>query len=305
MKSSALATLVLAALALFASSARAGTVIKCAVQALDPSAVPGEVTMYLEPDRARIEFRNDDVHQAVIYTRDNGQPRLWFLDEYQWTYRELKKNDLGKARGQAADELETIEEQLSKYPKEEREATRAQMRHGLDRLEDIVRPKRPEQITYEKGTEAHEVLSWMCERYSSYYEGDLHFSYDVARWEDLGITYDDVRILVELREDFGDIAAELAWVTLWTTEASGFPVQMESYVDGVLIDVTRMRGLDRSTVDPQLFARPKDYDVNSFFSGRGGAGSGFYSVVGGAGTSAEAAVQRANAACQKPIHNTE
>ena len=81
---------------------------------------------------------------------------------------------------------------------------------------------------------------------------------------------------------------------------------MESYVDGVLIDVTHMRGAAHSDVDPQIFTMSKHYDERSFFdSGRGASGSGFYSVVGGAGTSAEAAVQRANAACQKPIHNTE
>ena len=79
------------------SSSWSGTRIRCSVQALDPSAVPGEVTMYLEPDRARLEFKNDEVWQAVIFMKDGGKPLLWIVDENAWTYRKIDNKVLKKA----------------------------------------------------------------------------------------------------------------------------------------------------------------------------------------------------------------
>ncbi len=281
------------------SSSWSGTRIRCSVQALDPSAVPGEVTMYLEPDRARLEFKNDEVWQAVIFMKDGGKPLLWIVDENAWTYRKIDNKVLKKAHGKVMDELEAIEGELRKLPREERDATRANLRHVISRLEDIVHPKKAEKFTYEKAADTKEVRQWTCDSYSAYYEGELEHVYQVASWNDIGLSYDDVKILVEMRENFGDVAMELGFVALWSGNISGFPVRMESYVDGILMDVTALREVTSGDFGSSLYELSTSFEEQPFFeSRRDGSGSGLFSLIGGTG--AQSASQRVNSARRKP-----
>jgi hypothetical protein len=175
------------------------------------------------------------------------------------------------------------------------------MRRGMNRLEEIVRPKQSKNFQYEKADDTQQVRRWTCGGYTSYYDGDMDAVYAVAAWDDVGISYDDVKILVELRDNFGDIPGKLGYVTMWSADVAGFPVLMESYDGEVLIDVTRMGSIVHGEFDSRLFDVTEHYDEQPFFESTR-SGAGFYSLVGGGSVSASAAVRSANEACKKPIH---
>ena len=277
----------------------AGTLVRATVQALDPSATPGEVTMYLEPDRVRVDFKNEDMHQAIIYSRDGDKSVLRVVDENLWTYRELKHKDVDKARGLAADELEVMEQEIRKLPSDERDATRTHLRHSLGRLHDIVEPRDGAQFAYKVRAEQQRVHKWKADSYEAYYEDELDGICDVAAWEDVGISREDVQVLIDMREAFGDIALDLAFVTLWSNDIAGYPVRVETYTNGVLMEITHLREVAHGNFDSGIFELTKDYDRHSFFESKGG-GAGMYGVVGGSSMSAASAVHQANLDCKKP-----
>ena len=64
---------VLGLVLMLATPALGGTVVTGTVQALEASVEPGDITMFLETDRMRIEFQTPDSRQRVQNGRDNDQ----------------------------------------------------------------------------------------------------------------------------------------------------------------------------------------------------------------------------------------
>ena len=291
----------LAVLCTLATSADAGTLIKGTVTALDPAAAPGEVTMYLEADRARIEFANKTGRNVVIYSQEDGKSVLYFIDGDSWSARELKQKDVKKARNLADDELYTLQESFREMPRDEREQAKEDMKYSIDRLEDLAKPREAKNFKFEAAEAARKVQSWQTQQYNGYYDGTLQGHYNVATWEQLGIAYDDVKVLADMRRDFDDIGTDLGYVMLWGADVNGFPVRVETVKFGTGFDVTEVKQVDKQEFDSDLFTLGRDFDRYSFFKSGGGGGA-MPSMLNGSATPM-ALNPTANPACQKPIHN--
>ena len=301
MKIAKLSIIIFAACTVFAVCADAGTLIKATVTALDPAAAPGEITMYLEADRARIEFSNDTGRNVVIDFQEDGKPVLYFIDGDSWSARELKQKDVKKARSLADDELYALKESFRGMPRDEREVAKDNMKFSINRLENLAEPREEKKFKVEKRDEGRRVHDWQADEYTGYYDGNVQGRYSVASWDQLGIEYDDVRVLADMRRHFDDIGTDLGYVFLWGSDVQGFPVRIETVEFDSSFDVTEIGEVSKQNFDPDLFALSRAYDRYSFFQSSGGS-SGMPSMLNGSATPMSLN-PTANPACKKPIHN--
>ena len=282
------------------TTANAGTVITCQVQAIDPSSEAGLLTMYIEEERVRIEFENEEQRQVMIY--DSDDEKLWLIDDYSSAYREVKPKDLKKFRNEMEDQLAWVEGQMREMPREAREAWQAEAKQDLTRMANIARPRKDDKYTYEAEDKDLAVRNWNAQQYSAYYDDELDSKYAVAAWEEVGITREDVEILIELHDRFGSVAGNLDFVTMWANaDVAGFPVRMTSIDSGEKMDVTEMRAITQKDLDPHLFELPRGLDKKELFVDSSGTGAAVH-FFGGA-TSRVYNTPTAQVFCDKPVHN--
>jgi hypothetical protein len=290
---------------LTAFGADAGVVVKCHVQALDPSSDAGMMTMYIDDDRARIEFENDDKRQIMIY-RGGDDPVLYLIDDHSSTYREMTPKSLKKLRNPVDDELSSIKDQMREMPREVRDAWKAEAREDLVRMERIAKPRKNDRFTYEPTGESRKIRKWAARDYEGFYEGGLEQKYAIASWRDLGLAYDDISVLVDLQNRYGTVAGNLDFVTMWpNAEVPGFPVRVVTYLDGEKMDVVEARSIVRQEINPRLFTLDSGLREQELFQTSSGGGSAPDVQFFGGGTRQVYSTPTAQMHCNKPIHGNQ
>jgi len=291
------------AVALFmAAPAVAGTVIDCYVRALDPSSDAGDLTLYIEADRVRVEFENDDQRQIMIYD-SGGEPVLYLIDDFASTYREVSPKDLKEFREEMEEQLSSLEDQMRGVPREAREAWQAEAKHDLIRMSDIANPRTDGKYDYKMQDGEVTVRKWLATPYDAYYDGQLDSRYAVAAWDDVDMSADDISILIELHDRYGTIAGNFDFVTMWSVaDVSGFPVRMTSIDSGERMDITEIRDVSRADIDPYLFELPGGLAQQELFMEASSSGDSAMHFFGGS-TSRVYATPTAVEFCNKPTHN--
>lgn len=255
--------------AVIPSAATAGTVIEVQFVGYQPGFKDGTGVLYFDKNGARMESKTGEDNELLVYS-GNGEPRLWFINDAEWTYNEVSKKNVGKLRGKIQNRLEQIQKYLSRLDREQRETTKQQFAAQISMMERLIRENYEKKISYEKTETGVAVGDLKCDLYKRlYYDQFDGLEVYAAPWDQVDASREDFVVVDDIIKTFGGFAAQFSWFGLmWSEKVNnridGFPMRFVVYggeTKAMRIDVTAIRHED---LDSKLFELPEDFDETPF-----------------------------------------
>ncbi len=249
------------------TAAHAGTVMVINTWSYDQFSDSGTHTWYLEPTKARIEFKTDDEETWVIFDLTNkDEPVMWIIEPNARTYTKLDKKTLGKAEGQMREAMEMTENYMSSMPTEQRAAIKKQYGKQIRQAEKMMYYEdRMKKMKYEKVAGGEKMNDWTCDHYKGTFKKELYKEIWVASWEELGVEYDDLAVLASMAEMFKGFAGEMIPFVDKKVEGdggvvNGFPIKTHYFDDGKKVVKQEVKEVRKEDIDGALFVLPEGYD---------------------------------------------
>ena len=247
--------------------AYAGTVLVIDTWSYDQYSESGTHTLYIDQDKARLEFQGKGGETHVIYRLDNkDKPVMWLIDPAEESYVELDEKTLKKMKNKMQEAMEMMENYASRLSADERTQMESQYKKQIRQADKMMNYEdRRKKTTYEKVDDDVKFENWTCDEYKGMFKKELYKKVWVADWKEIGIESSDVAVLNGMSEVFKGFSGEMIPFTDSKIKGSderlnGFPLKAEFYESGNKIVRQEVKEIRKEDLDGTLFELPEGFD---------------------------------------------
>lgn len=254
-------------LAAAVSGAIAGTVLVVDTWSYDQYSESGTHTLYIDKDKARLEFKSKEGETHVIYRLDKkDDPVMWLIDPKELSYVEMNEKTLKDMKSKMQEAMEMMEMYTSKLSAEDRSEVEKQYKKQIRQAEKMMKyEERMKKMEYEKVADDVTFESWACDEYDGIFNKERYKKVWVADWKEIGIEHADVAVLNSMSEVFKGFSGEMIPFTGAKVKGSddvltGFPVKTVYYEDGNKIVKQEVKEIRKEDLNQALFELPEGLD---------------------------------------------
>ncbi|RMI00311.1 MAG: DUF4412 domain-containing protein [Calditrichaeota bacterium] len=240
------------------------------------------ITIWLEGDRLRMEYRAVDDEYVLIFRGDRQV--MWLLQPQSKTYVELDQEAMRKMTehmSQMRDQMmqqmtpqqrammQRMMEQMKDLPPEQRKAMEERMR-GMTGMG--MGPTSPP--VYKQVASGEKVKQWTCRRYEVYRDDQKVEDIWVADFETVGLSSADLQVFEQFQEFLQALSRQIGesmqfLVTIPKEESSqppyrGFPVKSVVYEGAQVESRAELVSVEHPAVPAASFEIPADYTRREF-----------------------------------------